>query len=108
MVLYHTFHEFSQAFIFLSAIPFQACGTQNWPNWDGKIEWTKYRKEDDRLRASLKEVIKKCDNVKKKLVKKGIKDFENHAEFRELDNEPFISTKLYPNLFPSISMASIP
>ena len=60
------------------------------------------------MRKSLKEVIKKCDNLKKKIVKKGIKDFENHAEFRELDNEPFISTKLYPNLFPSIEIANVP
>ena len=107
----HSFQRFSQALIFLFELPFQACGTQNWPHWNGKIEWQsceKNKKESDRLRYSLKEVIKKCENLRRKIQKRGISDFENDAEFLQLDNEPFISSKLYENLFPPITIEHTP
>ena len=100
--------KISQAFIFLFALPLQACGTQNWPQWNGKIEWTKCKKENDGLRRSLKKVITDCENLRRKIQKRGISDFENHAEFRELDNEPFISSKLYGKLFPPITIQHPP
>ena len=90
---------------------FQACGTQDWPHWNGKIEWSsseKAKKESDRLRYSLKAVIKDCENLRRKIQKRGISDFENDAEFLQLDNEPFISSKLYENLFPPITIEHSP
>ena len=93
---------------------FQACGTQNWPGWNGKIDWTSSRKENQSLSVSMKEVIKQCDNLKRKIEKREKKkgnlnyDVESDPEFRQLDREAFISSSRYETLFPPITLETQP
>lgn len=56
----------------------------------------KTENESDRLRSCLKTVFRQCDNLRKRKLD------ENGKEWQKMDNEPFISSVLYPNLFPQI------
>ena len=73
----------------------------NWPGWNREIPWMlrTAKNEKSRLKKNFAKLQTEVRNIER-LAKKHNGKLKDHPKYLALENKEFISSSLYPKLFP--------